>query len=584
MSPKLQNLVRILVGFWPCLLALAVVWPVLTTDYGLVEDFLHLIDPAYTDGPLHKTVYFREGRPLAGLWIHWVFGQTDTVADLTWIRAQGVVGLLIWLILLSCYGQRALQWDRGRSGAVALLLTLTPGVLLFAAWATAAVYLYGMILAFAGGWLMMHDSRRTWISWTAGLGVLLLALCIYQPIASVALLPAWLSLLNATPASKAHLRTIVGFGVAMVLYFLAFKGVTTLGWINSERLSRVSPLSAWQDTVSLLFREILPRALKGWGSLLETPVPWILGIVGLGGLLALRAKDSLRSLMFSWILLTVISAGILGPILFTGGYTPWRLLVVVGIAWQSLPALLLTRLPTRLSEWGLGAMIVVMGGYAAFVVQRGFVQPLGHEYHSLKCGVLAHKAAIQEAPTAPIFLRLPGDSTASISPVRGSHEYGSYTTQNIWAWREMTTQLIRESFELPRQSRGALSKGLHICPIPASANPSSGTVLDYAEWLGSPTSGGSEFAQYTHSPLGWMRTFGAGWYRIEGLGWIWAWGAPEPRWAVKSTTYGDMIILQELNQPPAIEWPGGRRQAWGAFLAEDQVRFRQQVGIPTPSH
>ena len=66
--------------------------PALLETYGYAEDYWLLAKVGYENDPMFKTVFFEEGRPLAGLLIRFAFGGLERVDQLLWIRLAGFSG------------------------------------------------------------------------------------------------------------------------------------------------------------------------------------------------------------------------------------------------------------------------------------------------------------------------------------------------------------------------------------------------------------------------------------------------------------------------------------------------------------
>ena len=158
--------------------------PVLTTDYGYLDDYSQLFE-----GPHGRQVQkiFRAGRPINAL-ITMLFLQVAT--DIEHLRYIRLVGVLSIALLAWCVFQTLARtgWSRFQSACVAVIMCTTLPFQVYAAWATCAPY---PLAALAAGLAFLlcecaFETRRRRSKWLLAAGailVLVLAHAIYQPAA-----------------------------------------------------------------------------------------------------------------------------------------------------------------------------------------------------------------------------------------------------------------------------------------------------------------------------------------------------------------------------------------------------------------
>lgn len=156
---------------------------VLTHEYGFVDDYYDSI-PENQDWVVIKR--FLEGRPLYALVSKFSLPVAD-IEHLHYVRFVGIVGISLFAFVMF-KALRHAGINAGPSFYISIILGTTPGIQVYAAWATTFVFPFAGALAGCGLLLAEQgfESRsRVAKWWSACMGVLVLvaALAIYQPAA-----------------------------------------------------------------------------------------------------------------------------------------------------------------------------------------------------------------------------------------------------------------------------------------------------------------------------------------------------------------------------------------------------------------
>jgi len=228
--------------------------PALIFTYGLKDDYTFL---ATAHGYVHAgqgepMASTRLGRPIFGV-LTWVLDAAIPDIRLLWVaRALSVVGMVLFGLILY-RALRLLVTKRWSAVLIALLICSLPPFVVYVGWATLFCAPYSAAL---GALAALGAADAAYAAGPArvrklllGAGLLLLALCIYQPTAMAFWLVALIGALSHRHSWESLVRFIrcaalVGVPAMVGAYLVLKVGVWTLGAAGAQRAGLVTDIGA----------------------------------------------------------------------------------------------------------------------------------------------------------------------------------------------------------------------------------------------------------------------------------------------------------------------------------------------------
>lgn len=570
------------------LVYLVVFAPALFSTYGFAEDYWLLASVGYEKDPMFTTVFFEEGRPLAGWLVRVAFSGLDEVGQLSWIRGLGLAGWALGGLLVAAYLWRELRAGMVLSFACAAATVFTSGGLLLGGWATISFYPIAFVLSFAAGWRLMKEGKAAWPEWLLAFALLFLSLCIYQPMTGAVLLPLFLTALRqGLPPLRRALRPVLLYVFTLGVYFLSWKLAIAAGWLSGGRMVRGGSLEDLLGNGIHFFGKVVPALMSGPGYVLY----WeFLGWIWLVAMVAwlvfeLRRKErfleTAKTVGLGMGLLLLMSAPMV-----KSGFSPFRTLVVIGALVQVWPVMLLAHARGRIAG-AVGCLVVLFfAGLGGLALRESFVDLHAREYAAGREGFLAMESKYRAEPFGPLFVRIPKSPQAMGWPVRTAYEFGNFTCSSDWAWSDFAKQHLAEIYGVSRTDREAFNNLIEVCPVPADFAPGDAYLLDYPAWLGveARTDPGSSpnmsaWRQYEHTPLGWTRRMNEQWLWHELIGWGQLYGGNPPYPYVWSKWFGQLVVQLGEGGVPLRFF-----RADGTPLSEEQLRDRIRKRVDSLCH
>lgn len=531
-------------------------FPVVTTRYAMLDDYLLLTDPSYASGPLSTSLYVREGRPLSALWMRLGLHHWNTVGDLAWLRAGAMAGLLLFGGLVYRTLRRSVQLDTPVAAAVALAVCSSPGIFVYTGWATAAPYTWGLAVGLLGGIACLQTPTRNWWRWSTGLLLIALACCIYQPTAAAALLPSWfIAWKRPRSAWKSVLNSGVAYLCACLLYLILLRAALALQWIPGDRKARMGSFSELPGQLLEYFQIHVPYAARSWDVLFGWNLwGWLVGAALIGWSLTLPWRTGVRRSLLRLFLPALLLLMMVGPLAVSGGNAPFRIMAVIAAALGAVPVFLWALLPAPrwLSVGGtvLGAAWMLYSGSLA--LRQGITGPAAHEYRCIREGLRRQQDLILSQPTGPYHVIRPNHPYTQGFRVYPVYEYGNYTASGEHSWEPQAKWLILDSLGCtpPVPERRALLACFRV--VLAGGNGGSGPtpiLLDCPSWMWATALPESANAQsddtYRQSPTGWWLDYGNNWIWHEALGWAQVTVRRPSDWDLYSPLHGMLRWPQE---------------------------------------
>jgi hypothetical protein len=237
--------------------------PAVIHEYGICDDFPTLLEAGRPKSFLIPA-NISLGRPLEGWLLNESYRVTRTIANLRYLRAVGILGVLLLAWLIQRRLTARLRQSQIDAALIALLIVTLPPFAIYAGWAQIWTYPFVAALTFAS---YTCFERGRWWEITGGLAIALACLCIYQPAAMFFWFWAAVDLL-ACVGIRALTRTAVPFSVAMFWYFLVFR-------IAGMQSNRAALTSDFTRKGRWYFREALAPAFSlQFPGAFQNLLPW----------------------------------------------------------------------------------------------------------------------------------------------------------------------------------------------------------------------------------------------------------------------------------------------------------------------
>jgi hypothetical protein len=436
--------------------------PVLTHCYAHTDDYPGIYNYNYFPGGPFEQVWLANGRPLMGLQIWAMFKRVSQPEGLWKVRGIGLIEIaLCGLALFRLY--RTKQWPIWESGAIALLIILTPAFGVYAGWATTVPVPLAALLALLSGWRALDE----WGNFPNGKSVtcvivvatgLLLSECGYQPAAGFFLLPAIIQASrNGYSANDLRIlrRCLIIFVIVLAGYYIGYQICVKLFLAGNPVTARGGICTQPMERIKFLAEQPGLRLFTLWGALSKGFWQWIIGW-GVAGLFGAGAVDYIlrceRGARFWAVILPpVCFLLIVSPLLVAkDSYAPFRTLAAAYAFVLHFAALGLraagARYKIAAKKWTMifvwGTPTLICGLAAHHWVWRGLVRPNERELASYR-RYLNLAAAF---PPKKIFFSYPTAAVGGFSEMPQVEEYGLYSSWLDWVPKPMLTMLLCEEF------------------------------------------------------------------------------------------------------------------------------------------
>jgi hypothetical protein len=440
---------------------------VVLNEYGWADDFCCLYWASFSKYPTLGRVYYEAGRPIAALISKGLFGVSDTLEHLRWIRlvALGLTAVLGSLFVLQL--RRAMPpWLV--AGAVSLVI-FSPAFGVHVGWASSIIALPSAILSMAGGiWLtnaLQNEDRKILLPSVGACLLLLAALATYQPTACFFLIPPLIQLLGGKMGSRTYWWTLGAFLVTCGLYFLVFRTLAKVfGDPQSSVIQRGGMVSNLPERIVFMVREPLRYVFSSWSIFFGRRTRWIAMPVVILPLIALllgwvrhgaHSEKWLRPLQ--WLL---IGVAISSPLLVVNEPSaPFRTLgalhaflalsVSAGVAtvWNWLPGA--ARLGRVLIVTTWSAILLVNYMTTIYVINEGVVQPNARELSLYRNHLRRRFTAY---PQEVVFVMANPELGWRLGRFLPFNEFGGYSSWVDWAPQGLLGSILNEEYHRTRQN------------------------------------------------------------------------------------------------------------------------------------
>lgn len=324
----------------------------LFTRYGFSDDYPLLASALR--GEVFLGLVVASGRPtyavLLNLWLSWV---RDT-GDVLYGRLFGIIGMA-WVALNFYRALVRQRWMSVESALVTLLVFTLPSFQVYAAWATVAFYVYG-VLAAGGACVVLEramaspHARARWGLTLGALGLEVVAITIHQSAAMFFWVFAALRLGEPAILLREVWRRLSWYGLCMGVSLFCGLGIQKLGVLvygpAGLVANRLSLTGDWGEKMIWFLREPLRNAVGGF---------WLFPSIGESLVVALVIAGGL-GLYFHGGVTERLHRGLILLLLLPLSYAPNLVIAENWASYRTLPA--------------LAALLVVCGFFALYGYQR----------------------------------------------------------------------------------------------------------------------------------------------------------------------------------------------------------------------
>lgn len=468
--------------------AMTLWWPNFVTEFGMMDDYAFLAFWSHPDFSLWTSDVVRMGRPLAAILERMQFLAFDQVADLASVRLLSAAALMLFGVLL-LRGLVEAGWSLFKSLGITLLVLTTPPFVVYVGWAAMCNASLAAVPALWGSqlylsrwvWNPTPPSRRRWITIGGSLAMILIAACLYQPIACLFLLLPLATVFNGSIDLNQKWRSLSGsivlFLVGLGIYFISFLGAKQFVFKSDYATHRSNLVADIGEKLAFLWHQPIIDLLGFWTTLMKADRPqgiWVYSlcvtVIALAGLFV-RHRSSWAPLFAFGFVLAVIGltfaplalvAENSAPFRTLGApYGAWVILLVGGLsAWLPHPR-------WRRSGWLLLTIFTIYSTQQAWVAMReGIVDHQRRELAVLR-NLLNESIGFE---TRAVIFRMPffwNNSTR----IRNYQEFAVSSTTTIWGAECLVQTHIRETCALSPEHWLTVFceypwESLHLCDLP----------------------------------------------------------------------------------------------------------------------
>jgi len=533
-DPKLH----LIAGFTSALAVSLVFLPVMFSHYGIYDAVRMALDFTWAGESRLMGVMLGGGRFLYAWIAQLGFGSMETIEDLWFLRAVGILSLILCAFVVTVYACRQ-GWGYLAAVCVAIVAIVNPGTAVYGFWSACFPYGCAILASLLAGILW---ERIDWKSRVASLLLMQMSLMIYQPAALYFFLGPFLAWFgNREKPARPFVAVWCSLGIFLnllvhVTVVRLVVGIFPELPVQSSRLIDGGLVEAVRN----LLTSVLPRVFSGWGDLF--PGHFALGmilIMGLGWILFFLKSRGTGDLILKVLCIIPIAFTLLPAFVSADGYAPCRLLAPAYcgagvIALAGFARGFSGRFPLRIiSITGLGLVLLIAGSYS---VQFGIVKPRVLEISVIR-QVLEESGP--EAPKGMTIIRPKGTYPID-KHILQKAEYGAFELTYGGFSEAYLSLIAADVFDWSRDGQNPINRVLWIfCPDTVETVPPFFPILDLREHLqglsieplavsqGSPVHhpylGDALFfppALYLTPGLGLTRQEADRWFFMAGYGWM----------------------------------------------------------------
>lgn len=447
--------------FWLAAFVSAALVVLVCYDFGYSDDYLY----AYWFGHLGMETglsqFFMHGRFMLHYLMEWVFTHVHTVPDMAYIRVCAVVGVICFGAVAYRLG-RYLGLSRNSSALLGIVGSLNPATMVFLGFAS--TYSYPWVAALAV-WLNRRFlektegfSLRTWIASAYCVGVLLLVLLVYQPMAFLFLIPVTLAVIVKGAERKRLLMWALSLAILVVSVGIYTCYIKIIGsWAYSMQpgyLRGGFDFDLVRKGMVIFSTGVVPT-LKSWG-IFSSYGYAVLGVqLGLA-ICGVVWKGGIKRALVNLVVAVVCLGALFGPVIASKDvFMSFRILHGVYFFFAGLAVLGLVNL-LSLRRKGEGSISMVVTLVVAGVVAAsslhyfywGIVEPHHREYTRYRDYMFTH---FKERPVLVSFYS--GyliDFKVSVIPEH--MEYGTIASKAAWSHVGIVDLIVNEKFGFDSQT------------------------------------------------------------------------------------------------------------------------------------
>lgn len=390
--------------------------PSCVADFGFKDDYEVLWEAQRGWG-----YYFRlvtaSGRPLNGLLTEPLFHVADSISDLRWIRALGVLGVVATAWALMAAGRRA-GYGLWSSAGIALLVAAMPSTMILTTWAVGAWQVIALAVGVSAGIAASYHGRGHGLTAVA---LIAMSLSVYQP-SALAAVPVFIFIVIGRlpePARWCRASALAAIGTAL---YSATTAALTM-WFDIKPSDRANLPSSWSRKLWWFTTDALPASLDpldrqlGLGATMLTASVLLTGVWS--ALSSERTATKLRlvaGLIVGWII-TLGWVLVVDPDVMTHRIRLANHVMFVLVAATAVKGIGRAASPRIVGAISLAGVLLVVGS-AVWRLNRFVVEPRITE-QDLVAGIVAEA----DMRGKHVALRI-ADAGDTLAPSSTNREYG----------------------------------------------------------------------------------------------------------------------------------------------------------------
>lgn len=281
-------------------------------NIGVFKDFIFLDANEYlytaNRKPNFQDEFIEGGRPFLGLYYKFIYGLTQTVANLKWIRAITLVFSVTFSTQVFYYLVQ-LNYKFFESAIFALLILALPSFTVYYSWSDVSEIPILLSICFFIGSLLIknHENNKTNIAVVFfSVMALIITLMTYQPAAMAIVLPLVLKSITRKEIDlNATKKIILVTATSFIIYYVVFKLSLYFYDLQPKERTSVNAFNSLKKTVKFFLFEIR-TLLKNSGFLIASKLFLFLGIFSLIGFIFLVKKQFKKPLIFILFLILIL--------------------------------------------------------------------------------------------------------------------------------------------------------------------------------------------------------------------------------------------------------------------------------------
>lgn len=424
-------------------------------NFGIFKDYIFLDANEYlytaTRNPNFQDEFIQGGRPFLGLYYKLIYGLTQTITNLKWIRAITVVFSVIFSTQVFHYLLQ-LNYKFFESAIFALLILALPSFTVYYSWTDVSEIPILLSICFFIGSLLIKDykSNKTKIAVIFFfIIILILTLTTYQPAAMAVVLPSVLKSvskreidLNAT--KKIILVTAIGF----IIYYAVFKLSLYFYDLQPKERTSISAFNSLKKTAKFFLFE-LRTLLKNSGFLLASKLFLVIGGLSFIGFILHVKNRFQKPFLFISLLILVLPFSYATNILSGQSYFSIRTIAptaIIVLFYQFYFIRYLVIKYTWSKKIAFGLVIALMA-MSSVNIHKYIINIQTKEYSTLKS--LFKNVSLNKNETLVIIRPKPGFlKDIGFIDNQFSSEFGQLSSTKDWSSKHLFCQVAWESSKI----------------------------------------------------------------------------------------------------------------------------------------